>query len=157
MRRVLLAGMLLLFAACAALPSQVHEGFRASLVALSVGNLDESVRWYQTNLGMTVTDRKSFPEYKVAIVMMRREGFELELVRHDESVPPPADIVRDNPARLRGINKVRFTVDDLRRWEASLRANGVRFQLEPRDNGDGTRACIVLDPDGNWIELIGKR
>jgi catechol 2,3-dioxygenase-like lactoylglutathione lyase family enzyme len=139
---------LLLLASCAA------STFEPALVALSVGDLKASEQWYVRNAGFTLKAERTFPD--VVIAILEREGFQLELVQLEHSVAPSQLVPGTNPARIRGFGKIAFRVRDIDALAARLRANGVAFQLDPRDDlSAGTRSFIVLDNEGNWIQFVG--
>jgi catechol 2,3-dioxygenase-like lactoylglutathione lyase family enzyme len=130
--------------------------FAPALVALSVGDIKASEQWYARNAGFALKWERAFPDAHLAIALMERERFQLELVQLDGSVAPVQLVPGTNPARIRGFGKIAFRVADVDAEAAHLRANGVKFQLEPRDDADQrTRSFIVLDNEGNWIQFIG--
>jgi catechol 2,3-dioxygenase-like lactoylglutathione lyase family enzyme len=133
-----------------------HDGFAPALVAISVRDLASAESWYGRNAGFVVTREIPLPDAHMTIAILSRGGFDLELVQLDGSVSPASVVPGDNPARLRGFGKLAFRVDAVDAVAARLKANGVRFQMQPRDNpADGSRSFIVLDDDGNWIQFIG--
>jgi catechol 2,3-dioxygenase-like lactoylglutathione lyase family enzyme len=130
--------------------------FAPALVALSVGDIKASESWYARNAGFALKWERPFPDAHLTIALMERAQFQLELVQLDGSAAPAQLVPGSNPARIRGFGKVAFRVADADAEAARLRANGVTFQLEPRDDADGrTRSFIVLDNEGNWIQFIG--
>ena len=142
------AAALLLLAACST------ADFAPALVAISVGDLKASEQWYERNAGFALKSEQAFPH--VAIAILEREGFQLELVQLESSVAPVQIVPGDNPARIRGFGKLAFRVRDIDATAARLRANGVTFQMQPRDDvKEGTRSFIVLDSEGNWIQFLG--
>lgn len=160
MRTLLLA----CFTLFAALPSAVatdparQETIRPYLASLSVPDIDASAAWYSENLGFKVVKKMDFPDYKLRITLLDRDGFRLELVQLGGSVPPAKVLPEwgSNPALLHGFGKLAFQVADVDAWAGRLKEKGIKFQIEPRDNAeDGTRSFIVLDRDGNWIQLVG--
>ena len=147
MRRLALFALVLL-AACN--PST----FAPTLVALSVGDIKASEQWYMGNAGFALKWERELAESRIAL--LERDGFQLEIVQLERSVPPAQLVPGTNPARIRGFGKLAFRVDDADRVAARLHANGVTFQLEPRDDpSEQTRSFIVLDNEGNWIQFIG--
>jgi predicted enzyme related to lactoylglutathione lyase len=47
--------------------------------------------------------------------------------------------------------------DDVDRAHTSLESAGVTSLQAPHDTGNSNRAALVRDPDGNLVELVGKR
>ena len=56
-----------------------------TLAAVSVANLDASVGWYADNLDFRLNDRRDFPDRKLRIALIERQGFFLE---HIPKKPP---------------------------------------------------------------------
>ncbi len=130
------------------------------LVALNVASADRSAKWYGDNLGFAVKDRKEFPKFGLRIVMLELDGFWLEVVEKKNGIPV-SQIEKAMPEikdwdEVQGIKKLAFEVDDLDGYLKSFKQNGVRFQLNPRGGPEDPifgRSFIVLDDDGNWIQL----
>ncbi|HEX8616823.1 MAG TPA: VOC family protein [Thermoanaerobaculia bacterium] len=125
------------------------------LVALSVPDVDESIRWYVTNLGFQQKSRAEYPDYGLVIAIVERDGFRVELVALKGSVAP-ASVVADhsNPAILQGFNKIAFRVDDLAAWAKEFRGRGVKFQLQETANPqDNSSSFIIVDNNGNWLQF----
>ncbi len=67
------------------------------------------------------------------------------------------ELVADPPdARAPGLSHIVVTVDSLDDSIAALRADGVTDAAtpEPPDDPDTPRTVIIIDPDGNQIELV---
>ncbi len=149
---------LFLLAGCMPPNQQPKEGgrsFQPYLVAISVADREASIGWYVDNLGFRLEDKRDFPEYKLRVAMLERQGFFLELVELAGSVPPDHCVHGiDNPALLRGFGKLSFEVEDAAALAKELKARGVRFQLKPgEDREPGSISFIVLDIDGNWLQF----
>jgi len=127
---------LIAFSVALAAAACVSTGFAPVLVALSVGDIKASEQWYERNAGFTLKSEDS------GRAILERERFQLALVKSDVC--------------LSNVVKIGFYVTDIDGVAARLRANGVKFQLEPHDDlSEGTRTFIVLDNEGNWIQFIG--
>lgn len=151
-----------LFISCAqhrAAVSSNPGAFRASLVAISVKNIDSTAAWYGRYLGFRLVEKKDFPDYKMSIGMLEKEGFNIELVQHQDSNPITKYVPNfDNPALIQGYGKIAYAVDNLDHIVTVMKAGSVRFILGVRDSKDeNTGTCIVLDNNGNWVQLIGPR
>lgn len=140
-------------------PAASPELLRPYLVALSVPELDAAIRWYEENLAFKVARRLAFPEATLAIAMLERDGFKLELVEIAGSAPLSKLVPGgDNPAMIQGFGKLAFWVRDPDVWAARFKAREVHFQMQPRDDPeDGTRSFIVLDCGGNWVQITGPK
>ncbi|WP_245321429.1 VOC family protein [Bradyrhizobium sp. NAS96.2] len=59
----------------------------------------------------------------------------------------------DQTRQARGWRYVTLQVADIDAVHEELRAKGVREGLAPVTLGEVARISMILDPDGNWIEL----
>ena len=76
------------------------------------------------------------------------------LVTFIEAVPP--DTVMAPQAPFVGIEHVGLRVADMDAAVAELRANGVRFLVEPRQARPGVKIAFIEGPDGVRIELLER-
>ncbi len=79
-------------------------------------------------------------------------GGRLELMEQPDLGPPPVGAAPDRT----GLAHFALTVGseaEVRAFTERLRAAGVRVLGEPRRTGDGYYESVVLDPDGNRIEI----
>lgn len=125
------------------------------LLALSVADLDASVAWYRDVLGFSETARHAFPDDRMRLAFVERDGFELELIEIEDT--PPFDApTPSNPATRRGLVKVAFDTADIDGLFANVQGRGVRVQSSLQlSNRTGGRFFILLDPDGNWVQVFG--
>jgi catechol 2,3-dioxygenase-like lactoylglutathione lyase family enzyme len=136
--------------------------FEPRLVALSVANLDETISWYQENLGFKLRDRKDFPQASLRIAFLELQGFELELVEKRKSVSlaaiQKAIPEADDQAKMQGIVKLAFSVADARELAAQMKRRGVRFEmgLTPSNREPGVIFFIVRDNNGNWLQFFSR-
>jgi lactoylglutathione lyase len=69
------------------------------------------------------------------------------------------DLPQDSPlyreAVTRGFGHIAFNVEDVYDATARLEKEGVKFQKKP-DEGRMKGLAFALDPDGYWIELVGR-
>jgi lactoylglutathione lyase len=116
--------------------------------------LDEarSVSFYDQAFGLKVAERLDFPDFTLVYLSNEETPFEVELTINKGRTT--AYELGD------GYGHVAFTVDDLDREHARIRAGG----LSPRDivefNRDGelfARFFFVQDPDGYKIEVLQRR
>jgi len=135
--------------------SEVHH------VGLTVGNLQRSVDWYCTHLGLReigrahldglkISIQTDLPETEIDVALLAGSNTVLELLCYSS---PPGE-----PYRLRccdvGAAHVCVVVDDLEATVTAMRAHGVIFHAEPTQLVGETKMVYVRDPDGVMVELI---
>jgi len=116
-----------------------YEGVYQLGVVMHVRNLDEHRRFYGDILG--------FAEQPWSSGVAFRVGDSVILLEEDESATA-------DPARqARGWRYITLQIADIDAVHDELRSKGVREGLAPITLGDVARISMILDPDGNWIEL----
>lgn len=132
---------------------------RGTFFALSVANMDSSVRWYREKLGLRVAMQvpRTDPT-RAAMTLLQGGGLTVELVQHDESVPLRNFLPEPKGALfIHGIFKVGVTVDDFDSTLAALRARGVDIAIGPfPKRADQPANAIIRDNAGNYIQIFGK-
>ena len=81
-----------------------------------------------------------------------KSGTRLELMRLPEL------LAKESTASIVGLAHIAFKVDgakEVDRLTNHFREKGITITGEPRLTGDGYYESIILDPDGNIIELVG--
>jgi catechol 2,3-dioxygenase-like lactoylglutathione lyase family enzyme len=132
---------------------------RPSLVGLQVNDLDVSVQWYVSNLGFQQKDRKEFPQHELELAILALQDFELELVENARTVRKADALAGKASADVTGFAKVTFTVNGVAALFRRLKSQGARFAIELRDSNTdpGKQHFVVLDPDGNWLQFVGRK
>jgi len=116
-----------------------HEGINQIAVRLSVRNLEAHRRFYADALGLVeeaITGGAAFRAGESLIILEERPDTPLDAGRHGTG--------------WRYITFQVFKVDEV---HARTLAAGAREGLPPTTLGDVARISMILDPDGNWIEL----
>jgi catechol 2,3-dioxygenase-like lactoylglutathione lyase family enzyme len=116
-----------------------HDGVTQIAVAMRVRSLAEHRRFYADILG--------FAEQPWSGGSAFRLGDSLVLLEEDRAAT--VDPIR----QARGWRYVTLQVADIDAVHDDLRSRGVREGLAPITLGDVARISMILDPDGNWIEL----
>jgi catechol 2,3-dioxygenase-like lactoylglutathione lyase family enzyme len=116
-----------------------HDGITQLAVAMGVRSLSEHRRFYGDILG--------FAEQPWSGGLAFRLGDSLLLLEEDGAAT--VDPVR----QARGWRYITLQIADIDAAHAELRSKGVREGLAPITLGDVARISMILDPDGNWIEL----
>jgi catechol 2,3-dioxygenase-like lactoylglutathione lyase family enzyme len=137
---------------------------RFTHVGIGVSNLERSLRFYRDLLGFTwehelevegeptdtllrLRGTKLHAEY------LTRDGVRIELLHF---ASPPAPPRPDRPMNQYGLTHLSFRVTDMDAVLDALRAAGERVLEETviRFPEWQSAACMVLDPDGQLIELV---
>jgi lactoylglutathione lyase len=121
------------------LVSPGHDGVTQIAVTMAVRSLSEHRRFYGDILGFAEQDWAGGAAFRI--------GESLVFLVQDSSAT--VDAVR----HARGWRYLTLQVADIDAVHAELLGNGVREGLAPVTLGDVARISMILDPDGNWIEL----
>ena len=137
-----------------------HSGF-------VVKDIDAMVAFYRDTLGLTVMrevdsvappegDHTGIPGARRTLVFVGKPGGEhaLELVHFIDPPSPDGHLHRHQL----GAAHICFDVTDLATMAETLKAEGIRFITDPifHETEDGKRRgiCYIMDPEGNYVELI---
>lgn len=125
-------------------------GFSFLHTMLRVGDIDRSVAFYTTHLGMKETRRRDVPDGKYTLVFLGYEagGTEIELT-YNYGV--------DSYDMGKAFGHLAIGVPDIYATCERMRAAGVNISREPGPVKFGTTLiAFVDDPDGYKIELIQR-
>jgi catechol 2,3-dioxygenase-like lactoylglutathione lyase family enzyme len=131
---------------------------RGAFFALSVADLDASVKWYSDKLGLSIAMRPPKQD-KSAVTVLEGGGLIVELIERDDARPLIAAAPGVTATYLvHGIFKAGFIVDDFDRTLATLRERGVGIAMGPFPaRGDQRANVIIRDTGGNLIQIFGPR
>ncbi|MCW5849939.1 MAG: VOC family protein [Anaerolineae bacterium] len=126
---------------------------RIEHIAIWTYRLEELRQFYETYFGATagekyVNPRKGFESYFLTF----EGGARLELMRMP-TIPTSLNIVE---MQFTGLIHFAISVGSeqaVDQLTARLRADGYRVLDSPRRTGDGYYESVVLDPDGNRVEI----
>lgn len=107
-----------------------------SYITLFVGDFTECVSFYRNGLGLKVAHESP------SFVQFRTGGTVLAL-----------HAATDSSRHTRGLN-LHFDVPDLADAVTTLRARGVRFDGEPKDEPWGAKVARTTDPAGTVVEIV---
>ena len=130
---------------------------RIEHVAMWTEDLERLAAFYSMYFGASVGERYANPAKGFASRFLAfADGARLELMQ-TESLAPVR--IAAGAQRL-GLTHLALTVSDDRHVDAlteRLREDGYAVVDGPRRTGDGYYESVVLDPDGNRIELAATR
>jgi lactoylglutathione lyase len=116
-----------------------YDGVTQLAVAMGVRSLSEHRRFYGDILGFAEQSWSGGPAFRL--------GDSLLLLEEDRAAT--VDPVR----QANGWRYITLQIADIDAVHGELRSKGVREGLAPITLGDVARISMILDPDGNWIEL----
>ena len=116
-----------------------HDGVAQIAVSMGVRSLSEHRRFYGDILGFAEQSWSGGPAFRL--------GDSLLLLEEDGAAT--VDPVR----QATGWRYITLQIADIDAVHDELRGKGVREGLAPITLGDVARISMILDPDGNWIEL----
>jgi catechol 2,3-dioxygenase-like lactoylglutathione lyase family enzyme len=116
-----------------------HDGVTQLAVVVGVRSLSEHRRFYGDALGFAEQAWSGGPAFRLGDSLLCLE----------QDLTATVDPVR----QARGWRYITLQVADIDAIHDDLRRKGVREGLAPVTLGDVARISMILDPDGNWIEL----
>ena len=125
--------------------------------ALSVADIEASVKWYSEKLGLKVIMQLPKKD-RVAVTVLEGGGLIVELIQHDDAMPlsKAAPAVKDN-FFIHGVFKAGVIVDDFDKTLAMLKARHVEIAFGPWPARANQRANVIIrDNAGNLIQFFGK-
>jgi len=129
------------------------NGCKIDHLGIAVRSVDEALKFYRDQLGMTVSLRETVEREKVNVAMLPAGEPRIELLE-----PTEADSVIGKflGKRGEGLHHVAVKVPDLQALVEKLRASGARLLNEPRA-GAGGHLYVFVHPSstgGVLLELI---
>lgn len=122
-------------------------------LGIAVRSLDQALKFYQDQLGLSVSMRETVPHEKVNVAMLPLGEPRIELLEPTEA---GSVVGRFLDKRGEGLHHVALRVPDLKAAVERLRATGARLLNEPRA-GAGGHLYVFVHPastGGVLIELI---
>jgi lactoylglutathione lyase len=115
---------------------------------MRVSDLDQTIQFYTTVLGLEVIERKTSPRGShLAFLKVPNSDELIELT----SFPPSGPVkVQEDLVHLA------FQVDNLDETIASLHSKGVKVTDGPTQTSSGSRFIFIDAPDGYEVELIER-
>jgi len=130
-------------------------------MGIVVSDIDQSTKWYEEVLELTLYKKMSFPEYdSLKINFLKGKYFQLELMEKKTSFTiskfVPGYSLNDKP--LIGFSKMAFSVSDIEQFYKRLKAIHVPEVLGiTEDKEFMSKYFIIRDLDGNVLQFIETR
>jgi catechol 2,3-dioxygenase-like lactoylglutathione lyase family enzyme len=129
-------------------PTFVAEG---AFFAIVVTDLDASMRWYESNLGLHLVKRGKSPQVPAETVVLGGHNLFVELIHHDGKALPRVDNEASVPRLLKaGVIVARKDFD---RIAGYLQKHGVDAGIF-EDKEMGVLSFLFTDNDGNLIQFF---
>ena len=124
---------------------------QGAFVAIVVTNLDASVNWYESNLGLHLAKRGKSLRLPAETVVLRGHNLFVELIHHDGKQLPRVD----NEASVPRLIKAGVIVPqrDFEAVAAYLQKRGIEVGVF-EDKEMGVRTFLFKDNDGNLIQFF---
>lgn len=151
--------LLLMISYSSTITAQENSKYKLFGMAMSVSNLDTTIKWYGDILGFKVLQRSEFPVIHAKTAFIEGDGIRLELLQVENPIRV-GELFADPPNHMKPIgNKALILyVDDLPAVTRSLEKKKVVFAFkEIILNDKGLKSTIIRDPDGNFISIFGKQ
>ncbi len=124
--------------------------------ALIVNDIEQSLDWYSGILGFEIHNKTVDKDRGFKLANLKRENNSLELIELDAAQDPKKAIPNyHKKTRLVGIFKFGYKTSHFDSWISHLQKNKVKWQGQVvTDPVSGKRMLIILDPDGNRVQLF---
>ena len=121
--------------------------------AISVANIEETIKWYHDVFGFTVVNRSEIPEAGIKVAHLQGVGFLLEVFEAPGANALPEDRrVPNRDLMTHGNKHMSFGVPDGKKAKAELEALGVEIAMVAEV--DDTYGVFIRDNNRNLIEIF---
>ncbi|NQZ11736.1 MAG: VOC family protein, partial [Algicola sp.] len=114
--------------------------------------------WYHKKLGFELVNRVDMPKRGFSQANLKRQGAFIELIETNKTLNP-VELLAGTPKKTKigGFFKLGFQVADFDLWLKWLTKAQVKlYGTVVKDPVSGKRTVLILDPDGNRIQLFER-
>lgn len=124
---------------------------QGAFVAIVVTDLDASVHWYESNLGLSLVKRGESPRVPAETVVLRGHNLFVELIHHEGKALPRVD----NEAAVPRVLKAGVIVSpkDFDALASYLEKRGIEAGIF-EDKEMRVRSFLIRDNEGNLIQFF---
>lgn len=126
--------------------------------AIIVNDIESSITWYSSNFGFKVLNKIESEEKGFKQANLKCGNILIELIELKSSLSPQ-NLLENYPKKTKidGFFKFGFLVSEFDKWVAFLKQSKAEFYGSVvTDNISGKKILIIMDPDGNRIQLFEK-
>jgi methylmalonyl-CoA epimerase len=126
-------------------------------IGIAVSNLQESLSFWETSLGIELHGIEEVTEQKVRTAFLPVGGTEIELL---EPTSADSSVARFIEKRGEGLHHIAIRVDDIEAALAELKAKGIQLIDETPRNGAGGARIAFVHPKathGVLLELCERK
>lgn len=129
-----------------------------SFTAIIVNDMKVSEKWYRRTFGFQPRNDFKIKSRGLYVSNLTLGTNNLELIQLENSVSRDEAVANyDNKPRIQGIFKIGFTVKEFDKWIEWFKELDVKTAGKVViDNRTNKRMVIILDPDGNRVQLFEK-
>ncbi|MEP0986640.1 VOC family protein [Ekhidna sp.] len=137
--------------------NDVFQSLQPSFFAIVVKDIEQSIEWYNNNLGFELANKTESKERGFVIANMTSSITQLELIELKGSMSLSEASKLSGASKLEGLFKIGFKTSFFDDYVQLLKKNNVNFHGDVvNDPNSGLRMVIIKDPDGTRIQLFEK-
>ncbi len=129
---------------------------QAYFTAIIVSDMETSLPWYVRAFEFDVLNQVDLPQRGIKQANLKRGEIQIELIELKGSLSTES-LLADQPAKtkMQGFFKFGMLISDFEEWINHLEGAQVTFNGDiVKDPLSGKRTVLILDPDGNRIQLF---
>jgi catechol 2,3-dioxygenase-like lactoylglutathione lyase family enzyme len=132
------------------------QDLKGSFSAIIVSDINTSIDWYSSVLGLKMLHKTESKERGFKQSNLKKGAISIELIELNKAINLKKEFPNfNNKMRFNGLFKIGFLVSNFDKWMLDLKKKKVSiYGNVVTDNVSKKRMVIILDPDGNRIQLF---